>query len=105
MGNIFTGTSLTLTCHINSSATDNDVPVTAVWLDSQRNEIHSTHRFTVSDLITVDQFVYISTLTITPLNTSDSGMYHCVSTVNSLENYYALNVEGKSQSVYNYTQN
>lgn len=91
MGTLFTGMSLNLTCKINTP----DV----IWLDSNRNQIDvNVSRFNVSNLITVNRFLYISTLTIAPLNTSDSGIYYCTGVVMGkfpLEKFTIIIVEGK----------
>ena len=89
-GPIYSGTQLTLTCHIDYP-TVVGAQISADWLDANRQEI-SGERFITSDLVAVGSSGYSTTLTIHPLNTSDSGpgAFLCVFAVNSVQKLEAI---------------
>ena len=72
---VYTGDNITLTCTIVvDPAVNTAVMVTAVW-----SRLEQT--VTASDLTMVSNRTYKSTLTLTSLETTDSGDYTCTATV------------------------
>ena len=79
-GTIFTGSSLTLTCSIElSEAVNITVTVNTVWSGPSGTQFTTT----TSVATRMTATTYTSTVTISSVETSDSGEYTCTATVSS----------------------
>ena len=94
-GSLYEGTSLTLTCNITLPDTVNseDVTVAVQW-----TSVDSSDRVMVSTVSSM-RSPFISTLTLSPLNMSDSGQYSCRATATSLSQYITDSSQGHSSLV------
>ena len=91
-GPLHQGTSLTLSCTATlppSVDTDVTVTVTIQWTHN-----NTDNRITITPASSL-QSPFISTLTICPLATTDTGMYTCVASANSTSQYITSSGRGE----------
>ena len=102
-GTVYQGTELVITCTVTvDSAVDTDYDINITWTSDPAGVMNGTY-ITISD-ITDSRPEYTSTVTISPVNTTDSATYTCRANVtttdlitSSMENIDSeiITVEGK----------
>ena len=95
-GPLYEGTSLTLTCNI---ALPDTVDSEDVTVDVQWTPVGSSDRVMTSAVSSM-RSPFISTLTLSPLNMSDSGQYFCRATATSSFHYITNSSQGRSSLVH-----
>ena len=88
---IYQGTELIITCTVTvDSAVNTMIDVNIIWSSLQgmdsgsgSSEIMDGQYITISDT-TISDMEYISTVTIRPVNTTDSASYTCTASMNSI---------------------
>ena len=94
-GPLYEGTSLTLTCNITLPDTVDSEDVT---VDVQWTPVGSSDRVLIHALSSM-RSPFISTLTLSPLNMSDSGQYSCKATATSSSHITTDSSQGHSSLV------
>ena len=94
-GSIYEGTRQTLTCIVVlPDYVDTDVNVVVEWL-FESSPLLSSDRINISQ-VTIQSFLFFSTLTFSPIGISDTGHYSCQSIFTSLSPHIITSLKGDS---------
>ncbi len=85
---LYTNETVTVTCSVLLSASvDTAVDVSVVWSGPQGDILSTSERVTVSEV--TDAAPYQSTLALSSLTTSDTGLYNCTATADPRDSPFA----------------
>ena len=88
-GSVYQGTELVITCNVTvDSAVDTEFNVSIEW-SSYPAEVMDGSYLTISDTSGSDH-EYTSTVTISPVNTTDSDIYTCTTSITTTDTDYII---------------